>query len=46
MDLIEGIETRCSTRAFKDTPIPEKALSNILKAAAKQQPEAFTRWYR
>ena len=34
MDLIEGIETRCSTRAFKDTPVPEETLNKILKAAA------------
>jgi nitroreductase len=34
MDLIEGIETRRSIRAFADTPIPEKTLTKILKAAA------------
>ena len=34
MDLIEGIETRRSIRAFKDTPIPEEILNNILKAAS------------
>jgi nitroreductase len=34
MDLIEGIETRRSIRAFKDTPIPEETLKKILKAAA------------
>ena len=33
MDLIEGIETRRSIRAFKDTPIPEETLNKILKAA-------------
>ena len=32
MDLIEGIETRRSIRAFKDTPIPEETLNKILKA--------------
>jgi len=35
MDLIEGIETRRSIRAFKDTPIPEETLNNVLKAASK-----------
>ena len=34
MDLIEGIETRRSIRAFTDTPIPEETLNKILKAAA------------
>jgi len=34
MDLIEGIETRRSIRAFRDTPIPEETLNKILKAAA------------
>jgi nitroreductase len=34
MDLIEGIETRRSIRAFKDTPIPEEILNKILKAAS------------
>jgi nitroreductase len=34
MDLIEGIETRRSIRAFKDTPIPEETLNKILKVAA------------
>jgi nitroreductase len=34
MDLIEGIETRRSIRAFKGTPIPEETLDKILKAAA------------
>ena len=34
MDVIEGIETRRSIRAFRDTPIPEETLHNILKAAA------------
>ena len=34
MDLIEGIETRRSIRAFKDTPIPEEILNKILEAAS------------
>ena len=34
MDLIEGIETRCSIRGFKETPISDEILNNILKAAA------------
>jgi nitroreductase len=34
MDVIEGIETRRSIRAFEDTPIPEEILDDILKAAA------------
>jgi nitroreductase len=34
MDVIEGIESRRSIRAFKNTPIPEKTIQKILKAAA------------
>jgi len=34
MDLIEGIETRRSIRAFKDKIIPEDVLNKILKAAS------------
>jgi nitroreductase len=34
MDLIEGIETRSSFRAFESTPIPEDTLDKILKAAS------------
>jgi nitroreductase len=34
MDVIEGIETRRSIRAFRDTPIPQETLNKILKAAA------------
>jgi nitroreductase len=34
MEVIEGIETRRSIRAFKDTPIPGETLNKILKAAA------------
>ncbi len=35
MELLEGIETRRSFRAFKPTPIPEETLRRILKAASK-----------
>jgi nitroreductase len=34
MDLIEGIETRRSIRAFESTPIPKDTLDRILKAAS------------
>ncbi len=34
MELIEGIETRRSIRAFKNTPIQEETLNRILRAAA------------
>jgi len=34
MDVIEGIETRRSIRAFRDSPIPEETMQKILKAAA------------
>ena len=34
MELIEGIETRRSIRAFKDTPIQEETLNKILAAAS------------
>ena len=34
MELIEGIETRRSIRAFTDTPISEETLNKVLKAAA------------
>lgn len=34
MDVIEGIQTRHSIRAFKDTPIQEEILHKILKAAS------------
>lgn len=34
MDLIEGIETRRSIRAFKDTLVPEETLRKIIKAAS------------
>ena len=35
MDVIEGIETRRSIRAFQETPVPEETLQEILRAAAK-----------
>ncbi len=35
MELLEGIETRRSIRAFKSTPITKEILERILKAASK-----------
>ena len=35
MELLEGIETRKSFRAFKSTPIPKETIEKILKAAGK-----------
>jgi len=35
MELLEGIETRKSFRAFKSTPIPNEMIERILKAASK-----------
>lgn len=35
MELLEGIKTRRSTRAFKPTPIPEKTMRSILEVAGK-----------
>ena len=35
MNLLEGIETRRSFRAFKSTPVPEETLRKILKVASK-----------
>ena len=35
MELLEGIETRRSIRAFKSTPITKEVLERILKAASK-----------
>ena len=35
MELLEGIETRRSCRAFKPTPIKKEILEKILKAASK-----------
>ena len=35
MELLEGIETRKSCRAFKSTPIPKKTLEKVLRAASK-----------
>ena len=34
MELLEGIETRRSFRAFKPTPIPKEILGQILKVAS------------
>lgn len=34
MELLEGIETRRSFRAFKSTPIPEEIMTKILKATS------------
>lgn len=34
MDTIEAIQSRCSIRAFKDTPIPKETLNQILNAAS------------
>lgn len=34
MELLEGIETRRSIRAFKPTPIPKEIIERILKAAS------------
>jgi len=34
MELLEGIETRRSCRAFKSTPIPKETIERILKAAS------------
>ncbi len=35
MELLEGIETRKSIRAFKSTPVPEEIMRKILKTAGK-----------
>jgi len=35
MELLEGIETRRSFRAFRSTPIPNEMIEGILKAASK-----------
>ena len=35
MELVQGIETRRSCRAFKSTPIPRNTIEGILKAASK-----------
>lgn len=35
MELLEGIETRRSFRAFKSTPIPEETIERILKVASR-----------
>ena len=35
MELLEGIETRRSCRAFKPTPVPRKTLEKIIETAAR-----------
>lgn len=35
MELLEGIETRKSFRAYKSTPVPEEVIRNILNVARK-----------
>ena len=35
MELLEGIETRRSFRAFRSTPIPEETIRKILEAASR-----------
>ena len=35
MELIEGIETRRSIRAFKSTPVPRETIEKILRTASK-----------
>lgn len=35
MELLEGIETRRSCRAFKPTPVPKKTLEKVLETAAR-----------
>jgi nitroreductase len=35
MDLLEGIETRRSLRAFKPAPVPMELVEKILKAASR-----------
>ncbi len=43
MELLEGIQTRVSTRAFKSTPIPRATIEKILQAAGKSPSYANTR---
>ena len=42
MELLEGIKTRKSDRAFKTTPVPEETLRNILGAAIKSPSSSNT----
>ena len=42
MELLQGIETRMSTRAFKSTPIPRATIEKILRAASKSPSYANT----
>ena len=43
MDLLQGIETRRSFRAFKSTPIPRETIERILEAASKSPSCALAR---
>ena len=43
MDLLEVIQTRMSTRAFKPTPIPREKIEKILQAAGKSPSYSNTR---
>lgn len=53
MELLEGIETRRSFRAFRSTPVARETIERILKAASRSpsytntQPweVAVVRWY-
>ena len=42
MELLEGIKTRKSYRAFKTTPVPEETMRNILGAAIQSPSSANT----
>jgi len=42
MELLEGIKTRKSYRAFKTTPVPEETMKNILEAAIKSPSSSNT----
>ena len=42
MELLEGIKTRKSYRAFKTTPVPEETMRNILGAAIKSPSSSNT----
>ena len=35
MELLEGIETRRSSRAFQSTPVPKEVIERILEVAEK-----------
>ncbi len=42
MELLEGIETRKSFRAFKPDPVPKEILETILKAASRSPSYQYT----